>query len=1761
MSNIAKRIAELSPERRELLGRLLKQEQVDVARAVIMPRTRERDYCPLSFAQQRLWFLNQMEPDSPFYNIPDALYFNGALDIIALERSFGEIVRRHETLRTTFQIIDDEPVQVIAPPAPVSLDVINISHLPATEREAEAQRLADDEAQRPFDLSRGPLLRLRLLKLDAEKHVLLITMHHIISDGWSLDVLKRELSTLYAAFGEGKNSPLAELAVQYADFSVWQHEWLSGEVLDEQLGYWREQLGGGLPVLELPTDRPRPAVQTYRGALEASTIDERLTSRLKEIGRDAGATLFMTLLAAFNILLSRYSGQEEIVVGSPIAGRNRGETEELIGFFVNTLVLRTRLREGLSFRELLEQVRETTLGAYAHQDVPFEKLVEELQPERQTSHTPLFQVVFTVQNFQSEQLNLGGTDGDIMQTETGTAKFDLRLAVAEEDRTLTFSMRYSTDLFDAARIRGMLNHFQNLLAAIAVNPDCRISELPLLSERERQQLQSWNATRVDYPGGEKQLHSLFEAQAERTPDRVALVFESEQLNYAELNARANQLAHHLRRMGVGADALVAICVERSIEMVVGLLGILKAGGAYVPVDPTYPPERVAFMLEDCRAQVLLTQERLLASLPRSQARAFCLDTDWKKLKGESTANPNLNVAGENLAYMIYTSGSTGRPKGSMNTHTGICNRILWMQQAYGLDKSDRVLLKTPFSFDVSVWEFFWPLLTGARLVIARPGGHQDSAYLVETIAREQVTTLHFVPSMLQVFLEERELAHCSSLRRVICSGEALPHQLQERFFARLDAELHNLYGPTEAAVDVSSWRCVRDRSRTAVPIGRPIANTEIYLLDRHLNQLPVGVAGELHIGGVALSRGYFGRADLTAERFIPHPFSKTPGARLYRTGDRAIRLPGGEIVFLGRLDQQVKIRGFRIEPGEIEAALAGHPAVLECIVVVREDQPGDRRLTAYLVSAPDKPSPNVEELRSFLRVKLPEHMIPAAFVSMDKLPLTVNGKIDRRALPPPGHSRPALARSYVAPRDVLEALLVEMWRELLRIERVGVEDDFFALGADSIQGAVFINRLQEKLGEIVHVITIFRFPTIAALAAYLKEQYAEAVRSLAGPPTFTETWDASADAASITRQPATTSSNVNASPVDAAKIARLRRLVKPLLPRAVAEPNGTHAATDKNPPAVFVLSPPRSGSTLFRVMLAGHPALFAPPELELLSFNTLAERRENFSGSQSFWLEGTIRAVMEIRNCGAEEAKALMQDWERRGLTTKECYRVLQDWIGEKHLVDKTPSYALDKSILRRAEADFHDALYIHLLRHPFGMIRSFEEARLEQIFFRHEHGFTRRELAELIWLVSNENILEFLRSVPQERQHRVRFEELLERPEEALRGVCRFLKLEFADDMLQPYRNKEQRMTDGIHAQSRMLGDVKFHRHSGIDARVGNRWRTQSLEDSLSEETWRVAEMCGYEREAAGEKKTNSATPQRRATPTPRLADDDGAIAAQARVPSPLVAMQPHGERPPLFCVHPAGGNVACYSALSRHLGFEQPFYGLRAALLDGGSASVARLEEMAAHYVEAVRSVQPAGPYMLGGWSMGGVVAFEMAQQLQRQGQTVSLLVLIDSHALDDAARAVDQSEEALLHQFTWYIGRLFGMEEWLMREDLDESGGIDGLLRSLLAEGVRIGAVPPDLGMEQVKQLFQVFRTNVRAMLNYEPKPYPGSITLLRASQQLTDHSPPAANGWQGLAAGGVEVHPVSGDHFTMMKEPHVQIMAGWLKRCLDRSAVIT
>jgi len=1347
-------------------------ETIDVSRSrglqappiVPIPRGGE---LPLSFAQQRLWFIDQLDPGNSVYNFPVAVRLKGQLNVVALKQSLDEIVRRHEALRTTFAIVDGRPVQIIAPALTLMLPIVDLRELPETEREAEVQRLATNEAQRTFDLAHGPLVRATVLRLGENEHVGFLTMHHIVSDGWSTGILIREMATLYEGFCSERPTCLPELPIQYADFAHWQRRWMNSGVLESQLTYWKQQLTDAPPFLDLPTDHTRPIVQTFRGTHHSLRLPKNISTGLKALSRQEGITLFMTLLAAFKILLHCYTSQDDIVIGTPIANRNRLETEGLIGFFVNTLVLRTDFSGDPDFRELLRRVREVCLGAYAHQDLPFERLVEELRPARDLSRNPLFQVMFVLQNGRPGTLELPGLTLSPLEVDSGTTHFDLTLHIADIGDELIASLAYNTDLFETETIDRMLRHFQMLLETVCVSPGRRLSELSLLTEAERQQvLVDWNDNRVDQHN-DLCIHQLFETQVERTPDAIAVVFQDEQLTYEQLNHRANQLAHHLRTLGVGPEIPVGIYLKDSLEIVLGLLGTLKAGGVYVPLDPAYPKERIAFMLEDANVPVILSEERLLTQLPGHSAKVVFLDSDWEALARESTVNPVCTTIPTNLAYAIYTSGSTGQPKGVLVSHASIANHCRTVQRYYELDPSDSVLQFASLSFDLSLEQILPTLIVGARLVMMGTDVLHTTDFH-KKVAAFGLTVLNLPTGYWQELAREwadlKELVPNIQPKVFIVGGEAMLPEFLElwRRTPKSSVRLINAYGPTETTITATAFdvtsRLHERQILQRIPIGRPLPNRESYILNKYGNPVPVGIPGELHIGGACLARGYLNRAELTAEKFVPNPFHAEAGARLYKTGDLARYLADGNIEFLGRLDRQVKIRGFRIEPGEIEAALRRHPSVRETVVIAREDAAGEKQFVAYVV-APREALPTPGELRGFLKKQLPDYMVPVVYVPLDALPLMPTGKVDRGALPEPERTQSEPGRGFVAPRNALEIQLANLWEEVLGVRPVGVTDNFFELGGHSLAAVRLFALMEKRLGKKVPLATVFQGATVEHLA-------------------------------------------------------------------------------------------------------------------------------------------------------------------------------------------------------------------------------------------------------------------------------------NILQRP-------------------------------------------------------------------------------------------------------------------TQAAPHSSLVAIQPDGSRRPLFLIHPAGGHVFPYTHLARHLGSDQPCYGLQARGLEEGQEPHSRIEDMAAYYIEALRTVQPTGPYLLGGWSMGGIVALEMAHQFHAQGQMVALLALLDTRIPTDDEEIDEEDFEArLLVDFVRYFGLSLDPRDALARLPKHE------LLALVLEHAKRAGLMPSDIEVSHAEPFIELCKADFRATRNYVLHRYPGQITLFKAGQELAATSDDPTLGWSEWAAGGVDSYVVPGNHATMVYEPYVHVLAEKLRACLDR-----
>ncbi len=1060
-------------EKRILLAKLLQQKANKIKRF------------PASFAQERLWFLDQLLQDKPVYNVPLMLRLRGRLDVGVLERSINEIVHRHEALRTTFKIVDEQLYQVIHPELTIPLMKMDLCDLPANTIDIESERLVIEEARRPFDLLEGPLLRTHLWKLDTKEFILLINMHHIITDEWSLGVFFHELSSIYGAFLQNTPLPLPELPIQFADYTFWQRDTLHDAELNRQLVYWKDRLAKCPVVLELPTDRSRPPVQSHQGSVHRFSLPVNLSRELKDFSHQEGVTLFVTLLTAFCVFLYRYSGQTDFCIGTPITNRSRVELESLIGFFLNTLALRVNVAGNTTFRDVLRHVQDVCLEAYDHQELPFEKLVEELKVARSMSYTPLFQVMFVLQRDLESQVRLPELEVDVKGINPGVAKFDVTLVMVE---TASGGLRgwweYASDLFDKTTFETWTAHFQIMLEGIIANPTHALSMLPLLSINQRhQQLEEWNNTNVDYTK-DRCVHELFEEQVNRTPDAVAAVCGNQQLTYRELNVRANQLAHYLQKRGVAPGVLVGICVGQSLEMIVGLLGILKAGGAYVPIDPMYPKDRIDFMLKDAQCSVILTQEHFYINLPPQMGDVVLLDAHWSQIGQENGNNPVGNTMHSDLIYVIYTSGTTGRPKGSGVYHQGFTNLLNWFIQDFQLNASDHVLIVSSLSFDLTQKNLYTPLIIGGELHL-RPLEYYDPEEIVQIVYESKITWINCAPSAFYplVVYGDKSVLMKQTLRYVFLGGEPISlSRLSEWIDASPQGtEIVNTYGPTECTDISTSYRISSGTrsSDTGVPIGKPIFNVQVYILDENQQVLPVGRVGELYIGGRGVGPGYINDSSLTLQKFVPNPYAKDTKERMYRTGDIVRFLPDGNIIFLGRNDHQVKIRGFRIELGEIETALTEHPGVKEATIVVHEGHFGDKQLIAYFVPE-EGLYPAIGDLRHYLIERLPEYMVPSAFLVLDALPLTPNGKVDRKALM--GQNVEFTSeKEFEDPRTPVEQMLADIWREVLGLKEVGIHDNFFDLGGDSILSIQMISKAR-KGGLQLTPKQVFLYQNIAELA-------------------------------------------------------------------------------------------------------------------------------------------------------------------------------------------------------------------------------------------------------------------------------------------------------------------------------------------------------------------------------------------------------------------------------------------------------------------------------------------------------------------------------------------------------------------------------------------------------------------------------------------------------------------------------------------------------
>ncbi len=1427
MSAIHKRLAGLSPEKRELLLKKLQaQKKPDQKNRRITKRKEQHRY-PISSSQMRLWFMNQLDPDSAFYNIPSAIRLTGNIDLEILRKSIHEIIRRHEVLRAGFMTNEKgEAEQIIVSNYKIDIPKIDISNTPAAQMDQRIQELLKEDAAKPFDLTNPPLIRSFILKIKPGQYVLSLDIHHIVTDGWSIGIIINEIISNYRILVKEPQTELPDLHLQYADYAAWQAERAVGNTIEKQLQYWKNALSGMPDFLDLYTDYPRPDFQTYNGRQHLFTIKKALTEKMRRLSREQGVSLYALIMAVFQVFLHKVSGQDDFGVGAPIANRNRAEIESIIGLFVNTVVLRADFRTDMTFAELIQRVKNDVITASDNQDVPFEKIVESVSGAPQLGHSPLFQVMFDLQTVPFERVTMDSITLEIVDIEVEVAKFDLLLLMLEHEDHIKCTFEYNRDLFSEETISRFSSYFHTLLKNALNNPSEKISNLSLISEKEQTRiLTEWNQTATNYPA-DSSIPELFEQQVAKTPDAIAVRYDSLSYTYKELNSKSNQLAHLLIEKGVEPGHLVALYMERSMDMIIGFLAILKAGAAYVPLDISYPKDRLSFILKDTEASLLLTKTELLDDLPEGSAVSLAIDND--QLLADYSAE-SLAVLSKPLdrAYIIYTSGSTGIPKGVIVPHRAVI-RLVINTDYVRIKANHNIAQASNAAFDAATFEIWGALLNGARLVAIPKDVMLSTQSFIQALKDKEISHLFLTTALFNQIAAENSSAF-KTLDTVMFGGEMVdPSSVRKIALSEPPQNLLHVYGPTENTT-FSTWYKVKKiaETDTNVPIGKPIANSTMYVFNKKIQVVPIGIPGELYVGGDGLALEYLKRKELTAERFIKNPFDPSGNSMLYKTGDLVRWLPDGNIEFLARIDQQVKIRGFRIELGEIESVLKTNPLLKDAVVLARQDNPGDKVLTAYIVPN-EKQEIKTSVLRAFLLEKLPDYMVPFAWVEMDSIPLTPNGKVDKNALPAPGHARPDMEAQYTAPRNNLEQFLSEIWGEILTIDRVGIHDNFFELGGNSLKAAVFANRLQKEFGEVTHVSVVFKAPTIAELAGYIVNYYPQLTRERfeldESVHQLYKLIDVAEEVVHKIGQP---------------QIDTIRKIITPL-------PQRTETDSTKNPSAIFVLSPPRSGSTLLRVMLAGNQKLFSPPELDLLSFNTVRERREAFSEEGlEIWLEATIRAIKELKQTDVDEARRIMDGFVAQNMSVKEYYRTLQEWMGDRILVDKSPTYPFDPEILKRAEQDFTQAKYIHLLRHPYAMVYSFIEAKLDQNFFRYEHPFTRRELGELIYIISHQNINRFLQDIPDERKIRLRFEDLLLDPYNEMLRICNFIDIDFEPDMLKPYQGNK--MTDGVSKHSQMVGDFKFYLHKNIDTSVTDRWREHHKNNFLSDITWELAKAFGY--------------------------------------------------------------------------------------------------------------------------------------------------------------------------------------------------------------------------------------------------------------------------------------------------------------------------
>jgi amino acid adenylation domain-containing protein/FkbM family methyltransferase len=1588
---------------------------------------------PASFAQERLWFLSELAADRPIYNLGVAFRLRGELAIEALERAINTVVERHEVLRTVLRLVDGELVQIVAAPTQRRLRLVDLSASPTARAEAQARIWCEVEVAKQFDLGLEAPIRYSLLQLGQQDFVLLFVIHHICFDAWSARVLRDELAQLYMAAINGGELDLPALGIQYADFASWQRTLAERGLFEQQIEYWRQQLAGAPMLSELSTDRPRPAAASFQGAEARTLIGSDVTAALANLARENRASLFMTIFGAFATLLGRYANVTDLVIGTPVAGRTRPELEPLIGLFVNTLPLRIDLSGRPSFLDLLARVRESALQGYENQDVPFERVVRALQPERSLSHTPLFQVALTVDDARPSPHARAGVFFEPFPVVGSTAAFDVAATVRQVEHGLLASFEYATDLFDGATVERMAGHFRRLVEGVVADPARPVGELPLLGHEERSRiLVEWNQTERSFP--EQSVAALVEEQVARTPDAIAVSFGSSEVTYRELNERANRSAHHLQASGVGPETIVAVFLDRSVELVVALLAVLKAGGAYLPLEPGYPQERLRFMLADAGADVIVSVASLAESLPPQRAPVILLDRDLPEIAARSCANPLSHVRPENLAYMIYTSGSTGKPKGVLNTHRGIVNRLIWMQDTFRLEQDDAVLQKTPIGFDVSVWEFFWPLIVGARLVLAPPGVHRDPQRLAQAIAEQRVTTVHFVPSMLRAFLPGTR-NECGTLKRVICSGEALTPDLAQMFFTELDCELNNLYGPTEAAIDVVAWRCEPSDAERVVPIGRPVANTQAYVLDELFEPVPPGVIGELFIGGVQVARGYHGRPALTAERFVPDPFGVAPGARLYRTGDLARYRPDGAIEFCGRVDDQIKIRGFRVEPAEIEKVLTQHPALAVSAVVPVTATDGLTELHAYVV-----PDPGASLLGRLARL----------------------------------HLEPHRGREVIDLPNGMTVFHLNRGETQFLYEEIFERRGYVQHGIVVPQGAVVfdvganIGLFSLFVGEIARDATIYAFEPIPEAAAILRLNAelhgldCTVLEHALGATDGTETFTFFPRNSILSgRKP---------------DLALERSYAEHFLPRGTGTTQDRAALLDEVMRGAEIVRPVRC----FSSVIAEHGI----DRIDLLKID----------------VEGDELDVI-------------------RGLSA-ENWRIIEQIVLESHREDHLEEivHLLQRQGLNvevEAETRFSDGL-LHVVYGRRGSLAPASSPKLEWQSVASLVEDIRAHVGERLpdpMIPAAIHVVEELPTSPNGKLDRARLPQL----SIAVPALART-----------PARSAAERELATIWGE--VLGRTDIALEDSFFDCGGHSLLAVKLVARLGRDLGvRLPLSAVFEVPTLGA--------------MARLLTD-----GSTRVSEPIITLH-EGEGSDVVFVHPAGGEIGCYMRLGRLLAPSHVVRAVRAPALCGDAVAMASVPAYARRYVDLLRGVNRE-PAALAGWSVGGVLAFEMARQMLRQSRHAPHVILLDTHfpSFRDA-----RPPELLRREFIRDLGRALNLPHGTFDAalvDCDETTFVTVIATRLTA----LGIVELGDAVDSIASAYRLFQTTIEAVAAYAPKPYDGPVSLLRTR----DGSYPeeSVSCWRAVASRGLVVQDVPGSHFTMLDDPNVGVIGREIEAALGR-----